>query len=452
MTAKTLALAFAFALSAVAGAQSWSRSYDAGLAAARAGKWAAARESFQQAAAGRPDDRSAPTVLPGPATERKLWRDGAPYSPNFLAAYSLYRQALVTADAMEASQMLRTAAGEFETLVAKDQSSAEAFFFLDIIYTKLGDATKRQIAADRMTKLGRKADFKVDDEIVAPEELAALQARTTGTAAVTTIPTPTSPGTAPVVLPGNLNPGTGMVAATGAVIPLPEKFALVVGQSQSRVPGGMVPFAANDATRVRDTLVNFAGYPADNVVLLQNATAADVKAAATALSSRVGENTTVTIFYAGAGVNLGGKDYLAGVDTESTSDTASMLGKSELFAPFVQHGARVFAFFEANRPTDANGAFFGSETPTIGSISEVQATPAGNQVGASYQNNQQVGLFVAAFTQVLTELRANRVPIYNFTWLVADAMRRGSSGLTGGGGSQVCILPKLRGLAADSKF
>jgi hypothetical protein len=452
MTAKTLALAFAFALSAVAGAQSWSRSYDAGLAAARAGKWAVARESFQQAAAVRPDDRSAPTVLPGPATERKLWREGAPYSPNFLAAYSLYRQALVTADAMEASQMLRTAAGELETLVAKDQSSAEAFFFLDIIYTKLGDATKRQTAADRMAKLGRKVDFKVDDEVVAPEELAALQARTTGTAAVTTIPTPTSPGTAPVVLPGNLNPGTGMVAPNGAVIPLAEKFALVVGQSQSRVPGGMVPFASNDAIRVRDALVNFAGYPSDNVVMIQNATAADVKAAAASLSSRVGENSTVTIFYAGAGVNLGGKDYLAGVDTESTSDTASMLGKSELFAPFVQRGARIFAFFEASRPIDANGQFFGSETSPMGSISQVQATAAGGNVGAVYRNNEQVGLFAAAFTQVLSDLRSNRLPIFDFTWQVVYAMRRGSSGTTGGGGTQVCILPKLTNLAADSKF
>jgi hypothetical protein len=452
MTAKTLAFAFAFALSAVAGAQSWSRSYDAGLASARAGKWAAARESFQQAAAVRPDDRSAPTVLPGPATERKLWRDGAPYSPNFLAAYSLYRQALVTADAMEASGMLRTAAGEFETLVAKDQSSAEAFFFLDVIYTKLGDATKRQTAADRMTKLGRKVDFKIDDEIVAPEELASLQTRTVGTAGVTTLPAPTSPGTAPVVLPGNISPGTGTVAANGVVIPVPEKFALIVGQGQSRVSGGMVPFAATDALRVRDALVNFAGYPADNVVMLQNSTASEIKTAAAALATRVGENAAVTIFYAGAGVNLGGKDYLAGVDTESTSDTASMLGKTELFLPFVQRGARVFAFFEANRPMDTNRTFFGSELPTIGSISEVQATPAGSLVGASYQNNQQVGLFAAAFTQVLTELRVNRLPIYNFTWLVADAMRRGSSGLSGGGGSQVCILPKLRGLAADAKF
>ncbi|RYG19550.1 hypothetical protein EON82_21315 [bacterium] len=391
-------------------------------------------------------------MLPGPATERKLWREGAPYSPNFLAAYSLYRQALLTADAMESAQMMRTAATEMETLVMKDQSSAEAFFFLDVIYTKLGDATKRQAAADRMTKLGRKIDFKVDTEVVAPEELAALQTRTVGTAGIAGTPTPTAPGTSPVVLPGNLNPATNTVLPNGVVAPLPDKYALVIGQSQSRVSGGLVPFATTDVQRVHDALVNFAGYLPENVVMIQNTTAAEIKTAATALAARAGEGATVVIFYAGAGVNLGGKDYLAGVDTESTSDTSSMYGKAELLSTFAQRGARVFAFFEASRPIDANGFYFGREVITGGSIAQVQATRPNDTVGATYRDNQQVGLFANAFVQTLSELRSNRLPIFEFTWQVFYAMRRGTSGTTGGGGTQVCTLPQLTNLAADAKF
>ena len=45
-----------------------------------------------------------------------------------------------------------------------------------------------------------------------------------------------------------------------------------------------------------------------------------------------------------------------------------MIGKTDLFLPFVKHGARVFAFFESNRPMDAGGGYFGRERVTVGSI------------------------------------------------------------------------------------
>ncbi len=443
MTAKPLALFLAVALSGLAGAQSWSRSYEAGLTAARGGKWTAAREAFQQAVAGRPDDRSAPTVLPGPATERKLWRDGAPYSPNFLAAYSLYREALTSADPIDSAKTMRTAAGEFETLIAKDQASPESFFFLDVIYTKLGDVTKRTAASDKMTKLGKKVDFKVDTEIVAPEEIAAIQAR--GASGTTVVTNPNLPIAQPGV-------GQPTVLPNGVVAPLGDKFAFVVGQSQSRISGGLVPFAATDAQRVHDALVNFAGYPSENVIMLQNASAAEIKSAAAALAKRVGQDATVLIYYAGAGVNLAGKDYLAGVDTESPSDTASMVSKTELFANFVERGARIFSFFEVGRQSDASGFYFGREVATVGSIAQIQATRPNDVIGATYRDNQQVGLFTNAFVQCLSDLRANRLQIFEFTWQVFFAMRRGSSGTTGGGTTQVCTLPQLTNLAADAKF
>ena len=449
MTAKSLALLLAATLSTVASAQTWSRSYEAGLTAARAGKWAEARTAFQQAAADRPEDRSAATVLPGPATERRVWRNGAPYSPNFLAAYALYRQALLAGDPMESANLMKGAAGEFEMLISKDQASAEAFFFLDVIYTKLGDTTKRQAAADRFAKLGRKPDFKVDTESVAPEEIAAIGARSGGT----TIVAPTSGGTnnAPIVRPEDLRNGNP-VAPNGTVLPVATKFALVVGQSQSRLSGGLVPYAASDAKRVRDALVSFAGYPADNVIMLQDASASEMKAAAATLSTRVGKDSTVLIYYAGAGVNLGGKDYLAGADTESASDTASMVAKTDLFAPFVQKGSRIFAFFEANRPIDANGFFFGREVVTVGSVAQIQSTIPGATITPTYQDNQPIGLFTSAFVSSLSDLRSNKIPVFEFTWTLSRAMRGGETGSFGGGGRQICTLPQLSNIAADARF
>ncbi len=447
MTAKSLALILAATLSAASGAQVWSRSYEAGLDAARAGKWADARTAFQKAVADRPEDKATPTNLPGPATERKVWRNGAPYSPNFLAAYSLYRQALLAQDPMESAKMMRDAAGEFETLIMKGQPSAEAFFFLDVIYTKLGDTEKRTAAADRMAKLGRKPDFKVDTEVVAPEEIAAIGVRTGGAPAATVGPAGT--GFAPTVNVKDLK-NNQPIAMNGVVAPVPTKFALVVGQSGSRV--APVAYAAADAQRVHDALVNFAGYPSENVVMLQNASAAEIKSAAAALSARVADQATVTIYYAGAGVNIGGKDYLAGVDTASASDTGTMLAKTDLFDPFVQKGARVFAFFEVGRPIDTNGFYFGREVATVGSIAQVQSTRPGETITPTYRDNQAVGLFTDAFVTSLSDLRSNHIPIYNFTWMLFETMRRGDSGSFGGGGKQVCTLPQLTGLASDAKF
>ena len=445
MTAKSLALLLTLATAASSGAQTWSRSYEAGLEAARANNWIAAREAFQKAAADRPDDRSGPTVLPGPATERRLWREGAPYSPNFLAAYSLYRRSLKTTDGEEAATLLNTAASEMETLVAKDQTSAEALFYLDVIYTRLDDQGKRKALGERVAKLDRRPDFKVDTEIVAPEEIAALQARTSATQIPGKPNAPTLVGPGPLV--GDTNP-----AVIANVPPLLDKFAFIVGQTNSRLAGGLISFAEEDVDRVRSALIDFAGYPADNVVLLKNATASEMKAAADSLAGKMTDGNTVTIFFAGAGVNLDGKDYLAGTDTQSAGDVASMVAKPDLFLPFVKRNARVFAFFEANRPMDAGGNYFGRERVSVGSVSEVYSTIAGESAPLTYRDNKPMGLFGSAFVLTLADMRSNQLPIYNFTWQVVERMRRGGTGTTGGGGGQVCVLPILRRIASDAKF
>src|SRR5690242_11262650 len=99
---------------AMAGAQQpWMTAYDKGLHAARAADWVDARAAFLQAIAYRPEDTSSPTTLPGPVSDRRQWRDGAPYSPNFLAAYAEYRIGAGAAKPDDGRSALQTAASEF---------------------------------------------------------------------------------------------------------------------------------------------------------------------------------------------------------------------------------------------------------------------------------------------------------------------------------------------------
>lgn len=448
-----LALTMASALG-----QSWSSAYEAGLAAARAGKWLEARKAFQQAAAYRTEDVAAPTVMPGPPTERRHWRGGAAYSPNFLAAYSLYRAGLVQTDPAEQTQTLNQAAAELETLIAKGQLSRESFFFLNGIYTRTGNAEKRQALETKFNQVASQVNWKVDTEAVAPEELAVLNQTT-------------SPGTNPgrtgdtkgpeIIKAGDpriANPGRGGVTTTpiggspiGAVPVNPAKFALVIGNSESRLQDGMLPFAADDAQRVREALVTHSGYAEANVDLIVNATAAQMLASAQALAERMPQEGTITIYFAGAGTNLNGKDYLAGVDTELRTDTSTMLGKAELFRLFMAKGANIFAFFEVNRPI-IDGTYFGKEVPLFGLISQMQATMPGQMVNGYVRNGKTIGLFTDAFSNVMTDLRSNRLPIMEFGWQVFYKMRRGNSGVMGGGSNQTPTLPVLTNLAADARF
>lgn len=110
-------------LTATSWAQSWAEEYDAALNAAARGEWSAAREKFLAAAALRPEDQSEATRLPGPVTERRNWRNGAPYSPNFGAAYAAYKAALSEGDDATREGLLKTAALELSTLVSKGQRS-----------------------------------------------------------------------------------------------------------------------------------------------------------------------------------------------------------------------------------------------------------------------------------------------------------------------------------------
>lgn len=443
-----------FALAAVGAAQSWSNAYEEGLVAARSGLWADARQAFQQAAAFRPEDFSGPTTLPGPVSERRRWRNGAPYSANFMAAYAGYQAALATKTTDDRVRSLGVVAAEFETLLLKKQTARETFFFLNAIYVAVGN-TAKAMQLDAIYNSTTDFGWKVDLEVVSPADKALIaqampagQSPTKGAGATTNVPT-IKPGD----LTGNPNSLSGGLSTplVGKVAPVATKFALVIGNSEGRMGDELVPFAAGDAAGFREALVTHSGYPEENVDLVINATARQILASARALAERVGDGNTVLIFFAGVGVNLDGKDFLAGVEAQSNNDPSSMVSKADLYRLFMSKGARIFSFFEAHRPI-VNGRYFGMEVPFVGAISQSQATLPGERVYSKVKNEKNVGLFGDALVGVLAELRSNRVPILEFGWQVFYRIRRGDSGTTGGGSRQTPTLPVLSNLASDARF
>lgn len=438
---------------AIAGAQSWMGEYSKGLESAKAGDWVAARAAFQQAVAYRPEDTDKPTVLPGPVTEVRRWRNGAPYSPNFLAAYSSYRHGLASKDEAR-TVALTQAAGELEMLLDKGQTSREAFYFLNNIYTALSDTAKRQALESRFSSLDGKATWRVDTEAVSPEEIAAVGSMGgTGTNPVKVIPKSTDTSkpldpTRPITTPGG---GTTLNPLVGPVAQIPTKYALVIGNGESQMKEMSLAYAADDAQQIREALTTNAGYPEQNVDLVINATAEQILSSAQALAQRVDENATVAIFFSGVGVNSGGKDFLAGVEANSPMATGAMVAKAELLKLFLARGAKVFSFFQVNRPI-ANGRFFGQEVPMVGQLSQMQASIPGEMVQSFVQNGRTVGLFTHSIIRVMSEQRSNQLPILEFGWQVFNKMRRGDTGTSGGSSRQTCTLPVLTNLASDARF
>lgn len=406
-------------------AQAWSDEYNRALGAIRGQKWEEARVAFKAAAALRKDDQSNATTI-GPVTERRVWRNGAPYSPNFGAAYAGFKQAAALSDDAAKSALLKLVAEEFEGLLTRGQNSGETFYFLSSAYGILRDNAKIQDLQTRFESNKGKLNWKVDSEILTAED----------TAAVATL-MGTSSGNASA----GTNPNGGTVVAPAAKIM--DKFALIIGNSESRVANLSVPFASNDAVFLRDKLVQLAGYDEKNVDVVTNATASQMQAAAKALADRVSNEATVFIFFSGVGSNVDGKDYFAGVDTARLNDMTTMWAKSELYKLFSQKGCTIFAFYQCHRPVNA-GRYFGQETPMVGSIAQTQATIQGGNVGGVVRNGQTVGLFTDAMVGVLAQMRTNRVPVMEFGWQVFDWMRGSRSpGSSGSGSPQTLTLPQL---------
>lgn len=474
---KRLRLISAIALSlltCVAMAQSWATAYAAGLKAAHAQKWSDARQAFLQAAAIRPEDASAATTLPGPITERRQWRDGAPYSPNFLAAYAAFRSANAAKQSEAQVAMLHTVSEELQVLIDKGEVSAPTLYYLNAAYTRLGDSEKAQALVAKTTQPDFKMDWRVDTEVVDPQELAQINALVTqvqqtqsqaqaqasaGKPGQTKISRPKQ--SAPGTVQAGQQPLSGPEGGAGAAIisssiigPVPQnpnKFALLIGNSDTRIQDQAVPFASDDAQRMRETLINSAGYLDSNVDLILNGTADQIMASAKAMADRVSQDSTVFIYFSGVGTNIDGKDFLAGVEAEALDSSSGLVAKSDLYRLFMLKGAHIFAFFQADRPIVA-GRFFGMEVPLVGSIAQSEATLPGDKVSAWVRNGKQIGVYTDALAGVLTDLRSNKVPINEFGWQVFYRIRRGDTGTTGGGSRQTPTLPVLTNMAADARF
>jgi hypothetical protein len=421
-------------------------------------EWLLAREAFLEADEDRTGDISRATTLPGPITDPELWRDGSPYSPKFGAAYAAYRLALDTENEDDQSDWYLAAETGFEGLVQEGELAPETLYFLDRVYTLTsnvqGQRDLQQLYVDRLDDI----DWAVDSSFLAPEENAAIDSLVASQNLPDRrgAPQNTDEGTSgfeEIDAAELSSEGTGLRDTTQSLVgvpTLPYKYALIIGNSQSLIPELNAESAANDAALIRETLIQHAGYQEDNVDIVVNATAAEMLAAATALAQRVEQNAIVTIFFAGAGVNLDGKDYLLGIDTEVTTDITSMVAKKALYELFLEKAATIFAFYQVDRPIVA-GRYFGQEIPLVGRIAQAHSTIPGGVSLAANTGNGLTGLYANAFAEVLKEYRTNQIPLSEFAWDVFDYMRS-SGGGDGGGSAQVPTLPVERYVEENARF
>ena len=450
MSLKSLTFAFAvFATVSSVQAQAWKDAYDKALGAARNQDWGAARASFLEAVASRPEDQSGPTVMPGPVTEPVRWRGGSPYSPNFGAAYASMKLAQ-TLPETERNPHFEAAVTGFETLIAKGQTSPATVYFLNEVYGTLGKP-------DKQRELGAKVQggitWKVDSSFMTPEDAGIVGSAVSGSNDPTTTVVSGGTGVGPktILVDAGNRTGVPVTAIAGIVPVLPNKFALIIGNSETQMGSGAVPFASSDAMLVRDALVQNAGYGDTNVDLVVNGTADQIRKSAQALAERMPMDGTLLIYFSGIGVNVDGKDYYAGIDAALTSDTSKMVGIEELLTFFRGKGARVFAFHQSNRAM-TDGRYFGRESPIFGLYAFCQATTPGEQVYGTVSGGKLVGLYTKAFVDVLAEFRSNKVPITEFAWTIFQTMQGGSPLQQGLGLKQVPSLPVIYNMASDSRF
>ena len=436
-------------LAAMSQAQVWQTEYDRALKAASQGQWAEARDAFLAAVADRGEDSNQSTRLPGPITEPRVWRSGALYSPNFGAAYSAYRLGVMMEDKDEKNRLFGTAAGEMEALITKGQRSAEAFKILTNIYSALGTQSRM---AD--FEPGKGMDWKVDTSFLQANEVvnatAPGQASNTGTGASVT-GSPNGAGSLIKVKAGNEEAYRDVILSTPVPV-LNTKFALLIGNSESKIEDLKVETSATDVDLLKAALMQHAGYAEENIVVLKNATSAQMRDAARAMAEKVGGNSTVFVFFSGAATNVDGVDFYAGVNTEFAKDTSTMLRKRDLQQVFVDKGAKLFVFNQTHR-TVVSGSVFGSERSVVGSVAESHATIAGANVYATSRDGQKVGLYVAAMTQSLEMFHLNEIPVTEFAWQVFNAIRRGGDTVAGGGGSiQTPTLPVVTNMSNNAPF
>jgi len=505
---RTIALLLlALGTAVTAAAQSWSIAYERGLRELQATQFSAARASFREATTLRPEDFDGATRIGGSVTDPVLWRSGSPYSPNLAAAYAAFRSADSLDDAAR-TRLYGEITAELATLLEKGQGGKEAVWILGEVFDAVRNVDAKQSLADRVRDGKVNIAWKNDPTILTPEHRAAVSEVVTRPAITPTEaavsdskpgdtkpvepkpadtkptlnpteppkanptnppanPTGDGPGTnqprppkatpttnllevAPIVKAGSeafLNP----VPIAGPVLSVATKYALVIGNSESRLDQAAPTFGASDALLFRESLVQFAGYPETNVDLVINGSSAQILASAKALAERVPEGATVLVYFTGVGTNLEGKDYLAGIDSALATDTSTLVAKMDIFRLFMAKGARIFSFFQVSRPV-LSGRYFGMEVPMIGAISQMQGTIPGGSINSMIRGGKESGLFTEAASATFREFRSGRVPIVEFAWSVFGRMQRGETGTTGGGSFQVPTLPVITNMASDARF
>jgi hypothetical protein len=128
-----------------------------------------------------------------------------------------------------------------------------------------------------------------------------------------------------------------------------------------------------------------------------------------------------------------------------------MLGKSEIYAPFIAKGSSIFVFFELDRPFSAQERYFGMEIPAVGRIAQMQSNSPGERAYATVADGKTYGVYAYAMAQVLKGMRNNRVPINDFAWATFYEVRKGTNE-GGGGGSQTPTLPVAISMSTTARF
>lgn len=429
-------IAFALALSAVASAQEWVRPYESALRLAKSGVWDEARIQFLEAIKVRPEDTDKASQTGGSVADRRPWRGGSPYSPNFGAAYASFKLAANAADKDKRTAYLNDAIKGFQALIAKRQASMETMLFFAAALAANNQLKEASEMQEQIKTMDASKAFKIDRDIIEASDLAAIQGNM--------IPTGVSGGDprAGGPQPGQL-PTVGIGTPTGLVPPLDFKFALLIGVDGDH--------SANDVDLLKDSLVKNAGYPEGNVVVLKAPTAAEISAAASALADKMPDSGTAFIFYSGKGVSdpATGKDYLAGSD--SGESVGSMVAKLSLYQPFISKGTSIFAFYQVDRSMDAEGGYFGREVPELGRVAQMEGTAPGEKAYTMIADGKPYGVYAHAMSDVLAQTRDNRITILDFVWNTFYQIRKGS--VEGaGGGAQTPTLPVVVSMTTSAKF
>ncbi len=408
--------------------QQWRTNYEQALALAKRGQWAQARQHFLEAIKEKPEDESGPVYVGGSVTDRRPWRAGAPYSPNFGAAYCAFKLAAEARTPDERNTWLKQAIQEFEKLINSGKVSVEALLFLAAAHSADNNLPAAEKIQQQLVALDRRKATRVDQEIIEFKDLRVIRQAEI-------------PSTGSLPLPDVTSP-------LGIVPVLDYKFALLIGNAQ----GSQQTSAHNDVDLLKEALTKYAGYAESNIVTLKDSTAQSLLSTAEALARRLPDSAVVFIFFAGQATHdpQTGTDYLLGTNTQGPKAYDQMLKKLDLFQPFVQRGATVFCFFQVDREMVARGKYFGLEIPRVGRIAQCFGCMPGETVFSTVWGDKPQGVYALAIVEVLKEWKNNRIPVHEFAWAVFDKVR-GSLGRNAGG-AQTPTLPVLVGMGATATF